>query len=38
MAQVIAKDHHEVLQRKSQHHVDILIKIKKGNQVFKKKR
>jgi U3 small nucleolar ribonucleoprotein component len=35
MAQAIAKDHHQVLQ-KIYHHLYIVIKIKKSNQVFKK--
>jgi hypothetical protein len=37
MAQAIARDHHQVLQRISHHHLHILIKIKKSNQVFKRK-
>jgi hypothetical protein len=37
MAQVIAKNHHQVLQRISHYHLHFLIRVKKGNQVLKKK-
>jgi hypothetical protein len=36
MAQEIAREHHQVLHR-THHHLHILIKIKKSNQVFKKR-
>jgi hypothetical protein len=38
MAQAIAKNHHQVLQRISYHHLHFLIRVKKGNQVLKKKK
>jgi hypothetical protein len=37
MSQAIARNHHQVLQRIYHHHLHILIKIKKRNQVLKKK-
>jgi hypothetical protein len=37
MDQAIARNHHQVLQRISHHHLHILIKIKKSNQVFKRR-
>jgi hypothetical protein len=38
MAQAIAKNHHQVLRRISHHHLQFFIRIKKGNQVLKKKK
>jgi hypothetical protein len=38
MAQAIAKNHHQVLRRISHHHLYFLIRVKKGNQVLKKKK
>jgi hypothetical protein len=37
MTQVVTRDHQEMYHRISHHHLHILIKIKKSNQVFKKK-
>jgi hypothetical protein len=37
MAQAIARDHHQVLQKIYHHHLHIVIKIKKSNKVLKKK-
>jgi hypothetical protein len=38
MTQAIAKNHHQVLHRISHHHLHFLIRVKKGNQVLKKKK
>jgi hypothetical protein len=38
MAQAIARNHHQVLRRISHHHLHFLIRVKKGNQVLKKKK
>jgi hypothetical protein len=38
MAQAIVRNHHQVLQRISHHHLHFLIRVKKGNQVLKKKK
>jgi hypothetical protein len=38
MAQAIARNHHQVLCRISHHHLHFLIRVKKGNQVLKKKK
>jgi hypothetical protein len=37
MAQAIAKNHYQVIQKISHRHLHILIKNKKNNHVFKKK-
>jgi hypothetical protein len=36
MAQAIARNYHQVLQKIYHHHLHIVIKMKKSNQVFKK--
>jgi hypothetical protein len=38
MAQAIARNHHQVLRRISHHHLHFMIRVKKGNQVLKKKK
>jgi hypothetical protein len=38
MAQAIVRNHHQVSQRISHHHLHFLIRVKKGNQVLKKKK
>jgi hypothetical protein len=38
LTQAMIRDHHQMFQRICHHHLHILIKIKKSNQVFKKER
>jgi hypothetical protein len=38
MAQAIARNHYQVLRRISHDHLHFLIRVKKGNQVLKKKK
>jgi hypothetical protein len=38
MAQAIARNHHQVLRRISHHLLHFLLRVKKGNQVLKKKK
>jgi hypothetical protein len=38
MAQAIARNYHQVLRRICHHHLHFMIRVKKGNQILKKKK